>query len=154
MKLVPVLAILALPAAAIAAGPLQISTSVMVEQRVAAGDGTTATRLVAPKRVVPGDRVMLVLAYRNTGAQPLANVVLANPVPKGMAYRAPAAGSPAPEVSVDGNNFGTLASLKVRAMTGATRAATPDDVTAVRWRLGTPLAAGAEGKLAFQAVLK
>jgi hypothetical protein len=102
---------------------------------------------------VPGDRLVVTLAYRNTGGQPLSDLVLANPVPRGLAYRAPAPGSAEPEVSVDGRSFGPLASLRVATAAGS-RAATPDDVTHVRWRLARPLTAGAQGQFAFQAVLK
>lgn len=139
---------------ALAAGPLDISTRMLVERRVAAPDGTTKVQLTAPTKVVPGDRITVVLTYRNTGVQPIANLVLANPVPRGVVYRMPAAGSPLPELSVDGHNYGSLAGLRVTTPSGATRAATPDDVTQIRWRLSSPLAAGARGELAFQAVLK
>lgn len=142
------------PSAAMAAAPLEVSSQVLVESRVAAADGTTRIDLVAPARVVPGDRVLFRLRYRNTGTQPIAGLVLANPVPAGMAYRAAGAGSPAPELSVDGRTFGTLAALRVAAPGGALRPATADDVTSVRWRLAAPVAAGAQGQLSFQAVLR
>lgn len=149
------LAAMTIPAAALAAGPLLISTSVMTEQRTAAADGTTRVQLIAPKRgVAPGDRVVFVLSYRNTGAQALSDVVLANPVPRAMIFRGAAAGSPVPDVSVDGHDFGPLATLQVSAADGAKRAAIADDVTAVRWRVAGPIAAGAQGRFAFQAVLK
>ena len=85
-----------MPAPAFAAGPLQVESRVLTEQKTRAPDGTVRVALGAPRRVVPGDRVTFVLAYRNTGAQPLGNVVLDNPVPKGIAYRGPAATSAAP----------------------------------------------------------
>lgn len=137
-----------------AAGPLQVTSRVLVETRTAAADGTTRVRLVAPSTVVPGDRIVFVLAYRNTGRQPIADLVLANPLPAAVAYRAPRVGSPAPEVSVDGRTYGTLAALTVRLPDGGVRPARADDVTAVRWRLPAPLAAGASGELAFQGALK
>ncbi|MEH3103754.1 MAG: hypothetical protein PGN12_07585 [Sphingomonas phyllosphaerae] len=130
---------------AMAAGPLQVTSQVMVEAKQRAADGTTKIALVPAHRVVPGDRVVFTLAYRNTGAQPLADLVFDNPVPKGVAYRAPVPNSPAPELSVDGHRYGTLAQL------GAVE---PDAVTHVRWRLARPLAPGASGTFAFQAVLK
>lgn len=139
---------------AAAAAPLEVSSQVLVEKRVAAADGTTRIALVPPARVVPGDRVVFSLRYRNTGAQPIANVVLANPVPAGMAYRAPGTGSPAPELSVDGRTFGTLAALRTTDGGGGTRAATADDVTSVRWQLAQPIAPGSQGQLTFQAVLR
>lgn len=137
-----------------AAGPLQITSSIMVEARSAAADGTTRVALVKPSRVTPGDKVIFVLSYHNTGAQPLSNVVLDNPLPKAIAYRSANPGSPAPDVSVDGKTFGSLATLRVRSPDGSTRAASPNDVTSVRWRLASPIAAGSQGQFAFQAVLK
>jgi len=140
--------------AAAAAGPLQITTAMMVEARSSAPDGTTRVTLVKPVRVTPGDRVVFVLGWRNSGAQPLSDVVLANPLPRGIAYRGPSPGSPAPELSVDGTQFGPLAALRVRAPDGGLRAAGPGDVTHVRWRLPSPVTAGAQGEFAFQAVLR
>lgn len=137
-----------------AAGPLQVTSSIMVEGRSTAADGTTRVTLVKPTKVTPGDRVIFVLAYRNTGPQALSNVVLANPLPRQIAYRAATPGTQAPEVSVDGTTYGPLDSLRVRNLDGSARAATPADVTSVRWRLASPLAAGSQGQFAFQAVLK
>lgn len=135
-------------------GPLSLVSEIKIEKRVPAADGTTRMVLVKADKIVPGDRVVFVLTYRNTGTQPLGNLVLANPVPRNIAYRSGNPGSAAPEVSVDGKTFGTLSGLRVAAATGGARAALPDDVTTVRWRLASPLAAGAQGQLAFQAVLK
>ncbi|MDP1027358.1 hypothetical protein Q5H91_09045 [Sphingomonas sp. KR1UV-12] len=141
-------------APAIAAGPLEVTAHILVEAKQRATDGTTRVALVPATRVVPGDRVVFQLAYRNTGRQPLADIVLDNPVPAAIAYRAPAEGSAAPELTVDGRRWGPLATLDVALPGGGTRAATAADVTRVRWRLGAPLAPGAAGRLAFQAVLK
>ena len=137
-----------------ATGPLQVTSNILVESRAAAADGTTRITLVKPSQVTPGDKVIFVVSYRNTGAQALANVVLANPLPRQIAYRAANPGSPAPDVSVDGTTFGPLGALRIRAVDGSTRAATLNDVTSVRWRLASPLAAGAQGQFAFQAVLR
>ncbi len=145
-------ALTAMPA--VAAGPLEVTAKVMVESKQRAADGTTRVTLAPVARVVPGDRVVFQLAYRNTGRQPLADIVLDNPVPAAIAYRGPADGSVAPEVSVDGRTYGPLASLRVALPGGGTRPAAPADVSHVRWKLGAPLAAGAAGRLAFQAVLK
>jgi len=141
-------------APAYAGGPIQVSSKVMVEKKVAAKDGTTSVTLAPTKKVVPGDKVVFVLDYRNTGAQPISNLVLDNPVPQQLAYRSPAQGSPTPEVSVDGKTYGELATLRVRTAAGGQRPASPDDVTNVRWRLASPVTAGAHGQFAFQAVLK
>jgi len=140
--------------ASAAAGPLQVTSSILVEARAAAADGTTRIALMKPSKVTPGDKVIFVVSYRNTGTQPLGNVVLDNPLPRQVAYRSANPGSPAPDVSVDGKTFGSLETLRVRSLDGSTRAASPNDVTSVRWRLASPLAAGSQGQFAFQAVLK
>lgn len=139
---------------ALAAGPLQVTAKVLTEQKVRAADGSVRVNLVPARKVVPGDKVVFVLGYRNTGTQSISNVVLDNPVPAGIAYRGPSATSAAPDVSVDGKTYGPLGSLRVRTAPGVTRAAAPDDVTNVRWRLASPVTAGAQGQLSFQAVLK
>lgn len=139
---------------ALAAGPLQVTAKVLTEQKVREPDGSVRVNLVPARKVVPGDKVVFVLGYRNTGTQSISNVVLDNPVPAGIAYRGPSATSAAPDVSVDGKTYGPLGSLSVRTAPGVTRAAGPDDVTNVRWRLASPVTAGAQGQLSFQAVLK
>lgn len=138
------------PALAAPAGPLVVTTRVMIEQRRPAPDGTTRIVLASPARVAPGDRLVVVVTYRNTGSQPLGDVVLADPLPPSVAYRGARPGSPEPEVSVDGHSFAPLATLPP---TGG-RPARADDVTAVRWRLSTPLAPGGQGEFAFQGTLK
>jgi uncharacterized repeat protein (TIGR01451 family) len=139
---------------ALAAGPLEVTSRILVERRVTAADGTTQVKTVPASRATPGDALTFTLAYRNTGTAPIANLVLANPVPKHIAYRAPAAASPAPEVSVDGEHYGALADLQKSLPGGGQRAAGSDDVVAVRWRLSKPVAAGAGGTFAFRGVLK
>jgi uncharacterized repeat protein (TIGR01451 family) len=145
-------ALVAFPA--IAAGPLEVTSRVMVESKQRAPDGSTRIVMKPAHHVVPGDRVVFVLAYRNTGNQPLGNIVLDNPVPAVLAYSAPAEGSAAPDVSTDGKTFGALAALRVAGKDGALRAAATDDIKSVRWRLAQPLAPGSAGQFAFQAVLR
>ncbi|MES2754011.1 MAG: hypothetical protein V4659_05040 [Pseudomonadota bacterium] len=140
---------LVLAGPALAAGPLSVTTAILVEARSAAPDGSTRVTLVSAARAVPGDRVIVRVAYRNTGPAPIAGLVIANPVPPGLVYRGPAPGSPAAELSADGSRFGPLARLTV-----AGRAAAPADITHVRWRLASPVAPGSGGQFAFQAVLK
>jgi uncharacterized repeat protein (TIGR01451 family) len=137
-----------------AAGPLQVVSKVLAETKQRAADGTTRVTWGPAHKIVPGDRVVLMLEYHNTGAVPLGGVVLDNPVPAGMAYRGPADGSPAPELSADGKAYGNLGALRVRAADGSLRAANADDVTHVRWRLSGPVTAGGKGEFGFQAILK
>lgn len=147
-------AALAAPAHAAAPGPLVVESRVLIQQKHTAADGSVEVMLSPAAKVVPGDKVVYALSYRNVGTQPIADIVLSNPLPSAIAYRAPAAGSPAPELSVDGKTFAALADLTVAAADGSRRAATANDVTHVRWKLAAPLPAGGKGQFAFQAILK
>lgn len=148
-------AALAISAAAVAApSPLELVSRVTKDRRVAAADGTVRIVEVPATGAAPGDRLTVTLAYRNTGSAPLSGLQLANPVPRGLAYRGAAAGAPEPEVSVDDQRFAPLARLSIPSIGGGTRAATPDDVTQVRWRLDRPVAPGTGGSLGFRAVVK
>jgi len=142
------------PPAATGAGALDLVGRVTRERRVVAADGTVRIVELPATGAAPGDRVTVTLAYRNTGPVPLADLRLANPVPAGLAYRGPVAGVPEPEVSADGRLFAPLARLVVPSSEGGSRAAVPDDVTQVRWRLARPVAPGAGGSLGFRAVVK
>jgi len=130
------------------AQPVAITTKVMVETRKPAPDGTTRIVLMPAARVTPGDRVVYQISYRNSGAQPARDLVIANPVPAGLVYAGVANGTPAPELSVDGTRFGTLAQLSVRG-----RPATAADVRVVRWRVAS-LAGGTTGQVSYRATLK
>lgn len=143
---------LVVTAPAFAAG-LSVTNTVLVQQRSQAADGTTRVSLTPASRVVPGDRIVYQMTYRNGEAKPIENLVLNNPLPSGIAYRGPAQGSPAPELSVDGKTFGPLASLTVRE-NGAARPARASDVRAVRWSLASAVPAGATGKLSFEAIVQ
>lgn len=136
------------------AGPLSVTSRLLVERRIAAADGTIRIVQSPTGRHAPGDRLTVELAYRNTGLRAIADVVLADPVPAALAYRAPAEGSPSPELSVDGVRFAGLADLTVALPGGGTRPASVDDVVAVRWRLPAPVAPGTGGTLSFRAVLR
>lgn len=142
-----------LAAATSAAEPLRLDTRMMAERPVAAADGSTRVELVAPDHVGPGDPVVVVVRYRNAGPLPIGGLVVGNPVPRQLAYRA-GRGATMPEVSVDGRTFGPLASLRVPLPDGSARPAVPADVTHVRWRLSRPLTAGGGGEFAFQAVVR
>lgn len=150
----PLLAFATLLAAAAPAGPLQVTSHLLVERHVAERDGTTRIVTAEGVRARPGDRLIVSLAYRNTGPEPIADLVLADPVPAELAYRAAAAASPPAELSVDGHRFAPLDALTVALPGGGTRPAAAADVVAVRWRFARPLAPGGGGTVAFRAVLK
>lgn len=148
--------LLAMPSLAFGAG-VELKTEAFYEVETTRQDGSKAKELQPLVRAVPGQEVVYVTTYRNTGSEPAAKVVLKNPVPEGLAYKAGSAqgaGARA-DVSVDGGKqFGALPMLSVRGPDGKTRPATADDVTDVRWTLAAPLQPGAEGTVTYRAQLK
>ncbi len=134
------------------ANPVSLSGDVMAVEVSTDAAGKTVTTLVEPGTIVPGDRLVFGTDYANTGADPVANFVVTNPLPE--AVRLAPDADPSLTVSVDGaQSWGTLDTLKVKATDGSTRTARHDDVTHVRWTL-TRIAPGDEGRVEYPAIIR
>lgn len=141
------------PTQAFAANQVVLDNSVFLERATTDANGKQRISLEEPKVVVPGDRLVFVLNYRNSGAQPADKFVITNPMPS--AVRFADAGDTRPYVSVDGGrNWGTLDTLTVPLADGTRRPAQPADVTHIRWAFQKPIPAGGTGKLMFRGVVK
>ena len=141
------------PAPALAANQVALDNSVFVERVTTDAAGKERVLLEEPKIVVPGDRLVFVLNYRNAGAQPADKFVITNPLP--AAVRFADAGDTRPLFSVDGGKqWGLLSDLSVPMTDGTRRAAQPADVTHVRWAFQKPIPVGGTGKLMFRGVVK
>jgi uncharacterized repeat protein (TIGR01451 family) len=128
-----------------------LSSDIRVEKTVVE-NGRERKVLEAPKVVVPGDRLLFAVSYRNTSTAEVRNFVLTNPLPTGVMLAPDSAG--ALDVSVDaGKSWGRLAALKVADGKGGTRPAQASDVTHVRWVLA-PLAPGAGSTVTFHAIVR
>jgi len=142
-----------MPGQALAANQVALDNNVFVERVSTDAAGKQRILLEEPKVVVPGDRLVFVLNYRNAGAQPADKFVITNPMP--AAVRFADAGDTRPLVSVDGGKqWGLLADLTVPMADGTRRAAQPADVTHVRWAFQKPIPVGGTGKLMFRGVVK
>lgn len=147
------LAVALAPTQAWAGNQVALDNSVFVERIKTDANGRQSVLLEEPKVVVPGDKLVFVLNYRNGGAQPADKFVITNPMP--TAVRFTDAGDTQPIVSVDGGKqWGLLADLRIAAEDGTQRAAQPGDVTHIRWAFHKPIPAGASGKLMFRGVVK
>lgn len=143
----------ALPAPAFATNHVALDNHVFVERVSTDAEGKQRILLEEPKVVVPGDRLVFVLNYRNAGVQPADKFVITNPMP--AAVRFADAGDAPSLVSVDGGKqWGQLGELSIAMADGTRRAAQPADVTHVRWAFQKPIPAGAAGKLMFRGVVK
>ncbi|WP_422061254.1 hypothetical protein [Sphingopyxis sp.] len=142
------------PAQAFAANQVALDNNVFVERVTTDAGGKERVLLEEPKIVVPGDRLVFVLNYRNASAQPADKFVITNPMPSAVRF-AGAGSASAPLVSVDGGKaWGLLETLSVIQPDGTRRAAQPADVTHIRWAFQKPIPAGATGKLMFRGVVK
>ena len=153
MKIWLALFALLAPAAASAADNVSLTSKVLVERVKPGPDGKPVTVREEPKVVTPGDRLVVVLSYRNGGALPAPGFTLTHPLPTSGAVTG--TDDKGASVSVDGGrSWGALASLKVVAPDGASRPAAAADVTHIRWSLRQPIAAGSGGELSFRGVVE
>ena len=142
-----------IPTVVLAADQLQLSSDVFVEKQKQRADGSVAMVLEAPNLVTPGDNLVFVVKYKNTGAAPAEKFVVTNPLPKAVAFNGTSDGLEV--VSIDGgNNWGFLSNLRLQSSDGKSRPALMSDVTHIRWNLNQPIAAGSEGKLIFRGIVR
>jgi uncharacterized repeat protein (TIGR01451 family) len=136
-----------------AATPLQLSSDVFVERQVVRADGSRTVVLEKPNLVLPGDNLVFVVKYRNTGTATASNFVVTNPLPAAVAFNGTSDGLEI--VSINGGaSWGILGALRVKQADGTVRPAQRSDVTHIKWNLNQPLTAGAEGKLIFRGIVK
>lgn len=136
-----------------AANALQLDSDIFVERETMNADGSRTKILEEPKKVVPGDRLVFVVKFKNTSASTASNFTVTNPLPAAVQFESTSDGQE--NVSVDGGkSWGRLAQLRVAEAGGALRPAAAADVTHLQWNLSDPLTAGAEGKLIFRGVVR
>ncbi|WP_417593039.1 hypothetical protein [Parasphingorhabdus sp.] len=145
---------------------IKIDSRIMVERTTESQSGEMVTTLLDPStvKVIPGDTLLFINTYRNTGENTVTGFVVNNPVHSAVALV---------EVleewavlSVDGGkNFGKLSELSVtednsvvageEEITEQTsRPAKASDVTHIRWIFASPIAPGASGDLRFRGIVK
>jgi uncharacterized repeat protein (TIGR01451 family) len=146
-------ALLAFGGTGVAQAAVTLDTKTFVESFIAASDGTMERKLKPADLVVPADRLVYVISYRNTGRQPVSDFVISNPISSSVEFIGEE--SSGAEMSIDGGkSFGQLVNLRVRGANGTQRAARRSDVTDIRWRLPGAIAPGASGQVTFKARLK
>ncbi|MEM8694420.1 MAG: hypothetical protein AAGE05_00170 [Pseudomonadota bacterium] len=153
MKYLIALFALIAPTSAVMANQVALDSEVFVERSEEQADGSVTVTLDEPNRVIPGDTLVFVLTYENTGAEPAENFVVTNPMPDAVAFVEAIDGGAV--YSVDyGTTFGSLADLRVFGEGGVQRDAQAVDVTHIRWTLTEPIPVGATGQLRFRGVVR
>ncbi len=153
MRLILAFFAVLMPGLAHAANNVALNSEVFVERLIKDEAGRPKTVLEMPKVVVPGDRLVFVLNYRNVGIAPANDFVVTNPLPDAVQFQGTA--DPIAQVSVDGGqNWGALTALKIRENDGNWRSASPEDVTHVRWAVKQAIPVGAKGSLSFRGIVR
>lgn len=152
MRLLLALLTMFAPNLAFAANNVTLSSMVFIEKAVADSAGRNHIVLEEPKSVMPGDKLVFILNYRNAGQLPASDFIVTNPLPPAVAFQG---GAESAQVSIDGGrSWGTLSTLKVLEPGGHWRNARLEDVTHLRWVLKQAIPAGAFGKLSFRGIVR
>lgn len=137
-------------------GNVDLKNEAFKEVETVAKDGNKIKNLVPATQVVPGEEVLYVITYQNKGKEAATDVVITNPIPKNMTYKAQEAekATTKVELSVDGGKkWGNLAELKIQDKLRKFRPALPSDVTHVRWIVAGSVLPNEESKVRLRAVL-
>jgi uncharacterized repeat protein (TIGR01451 family) len=141
------------PVAAQASGDVRTKASIFVERVEAQATGARRIRLEPAHQVSPGERLIYVVEYRNTGKRPVQGFTVTNPLPRTVRLDETMDGSEL--VSIDGGrSWGTLSDLRVSLGDAGWRPANPDDVTHLRWRVGDRLMQGETRRVTFRAIVR
>ena len=151
---VTALALLLVSGMAWSQGTLEVQTTVQKEAVTTNEDGEQIRELVAAETVIPGERVVYTITFRNTGEEPADDVIITNPISESLTYVQGSAFGPGMELqfSVDGENFAAADELTIEEG-GETRPASVEDYTHIRWVMQSDLSAGAQGTVRFSAQL-
>ena len=153
MLALPLLVLLSETAAA------KVEVNVEASKLVAKKDATGQPRLyrTSTARVIPGDEILYTVRFVNQGANAVDNVVITNPIPAEMTYRAGSAELSRGRVqySIDGGKrFAPAGQLAVRRKDGRVRRAVPAEYTHVQWIMEKPLSPGETGAVSYRGRVK
>lgn len=142
-----------MPGAALASSDVMTKASIFVERIDPQGTGARRVRLEPARQVSPGERLIYVVEYRNTGNRPVQGFTVTNPLPRTVRLDETVDGSEL--VSIDGGrSWGQLGALRVSLGNGSWRPANPEDVTHLRWRVGDTLMQGETRRVTFRAIVR
>jgi uncharacterized repeat protein (TIGR01451 family) len=140
----------------IASAEVTLTNTVFEVVTITAEDGSKQDQWQQPDKLLPGERVGYQIEVNNKGTEPAADIVIANPIPEHTVYvQGSAKGlNTNIEFSVDnGITFAQPAQLFIEKE-GKRVQAISADFTQVRWKLNTPLAAGASSTVQYIVKIK
>lgn len=136
-----------------------LTASQIVEREVIVrnADGTQTVTREAADKVTPGDKVIYSLNYYNDDATPAENIVLVMPIPAEVKYMDGSAnfdGTNTTYSADGGKSFAGRDDLRVAQADGNKRTARAEDITHIRWVIGTAVAPKTGGTLSFSGRLQ
>lgn len=142
------------PAHAQSKNSVALESIIEVERTSTDANGVASSSFSNPTNsmVVPGDVLRFTINYNNASDAPANALNVTNPIPSAVEFiRVEESWA---VYSIDGGKtYGALETLTVAASaedgSATTRAATPSDVTHIRWTLDRPLAPMEKGSLRF-----
>ena len=131
---------------------LRTQTQMFVERVHTDINGRPRRILASADRLASGDRLILVVNWRNEGVAPVRGVAVTRSIPRGARLIAP---DRTAELSVDGGQtWGRLEELWLPTPLGGVRRALPTDVTHIRWTIPAQISPGATGRLSYRATVR
>ncbi len=135
--------------------PIELASVSKVERSVKQADGSTVKALVDAKSAAPGDEVVFVNTFKNSGQQSAGNLSLVNPVPANTVLKSAFGDKATITYSLDGGkSYDAIDKQKVSSADGKARPARLEDATHVRWVLAANLPAGQSGEVGFRVQVK
>lgn len=131
---------------------VRLETQMYVEKVATDLNGRPRRTLESADRLTPGDRVIVILHWRNQGAAPIRDFTAARSVLRGTT---PDLRDPAVQVSIDGGrHWARFDQLWLPTQLGGVRRAVAEDVTHVRWQLPDNAFPGQSGRLSYRATIQ
>jgi uncharacterized repeat protein (TIGR01451 family) len=143
-------------AAHAADGAIKVKSIAQIEVEVIGKDGKKTLERKSVEKAIPGTVIIFTNSFENVSAKAASDIVINNPIPDSMTYKAGGAFGQDCEIlfSADGGKtFGVPEVLKVIGDDNKERAALPGEYTNIRWIYKKQLPAGKTGEVGFRATI-
>ncbi|MGB3929206.1 MAG: hypothetical protein WBL20_09605, partial [Sphingobium sp.] len=146
------LAMMGVSHAASAQPAVRLDTQMFVERVSTDLNGRPRRTLESAARAAPGEPVIVILHWRNEGAQPVRSFAASRTMLRGLT---PDLTAPGVQVSIDGGrSWDRFDRLWLPTPLGGIRRAVAEDVTHVRWLLPDAAGPGQAGRLSYRSVAR
>ncbi len=137
-------------------GAIRFSNNAFKQIISKAADGSVQYDYIEPGLVLPDDVILYEIVFENISNQDVSNIVINTPIANNSKYRGSSATGDSTVItfSIDGKNFASADSLKLKDKSGKTWRAKPEDYVAIRWLYKKTLKPGEKGKVTYKTSIK